>query len=177
MSVRAFLNRPLGATENGEFRVELHDTAGNDISEVYPGYPHALSLDDPDSLQVESDFGHPNRVAPRPLVGVTTEDAGDPVVISFVWNGPPGETGQVEFVIDIVAGDEDPASEATEQPQTQESTTTITNSPPVPEDAAESDGFPTVVLAAVLVAVLTALIGGAIAYVLYRKRTDRSNNQ
>jgi hypothetical protein len=173
MSVRAFLNRPLGATENGEFRVELHDTAGNDISEVYPGYPHVLGLDDLESLQAESDFGHPNGVAPRPLVGGMTTSPGGSVLISFVWDGPPGETGQVEFVVDLVAGDEDAAWEATEQPQTQEPTTTITNSPPVPEDAAESDGFPTVVLAAVL----AALVGGAGAYLLYRKRTNRPDNQ
>lgn len=81
---------------------------------------------------------------------------------------PPGETGQVEFVVDLFAGDEDAANEATEQPQTQEPTTTITNSPPVPEDAAESDGFP----AAVLAAVLAALIGGAGAYLLYRRRAN-----
>ena len=173
MSVRSFLNRPLGATENGEFRVEFHDTVGNDISEVYPGYPHALGLDDLESLQAESDFGHPNGVAPRPLVGAMTTSPGGSVLISFVWDGPPGETGQVEFVVDLVAGDEDAAWEATEQPQTQESTTTITNSPPVPEDAAESDGFPTAVLAAVL----AALIGGAGAYLLYRKRANRPDSQ
>jgi hypothetical protein len=172
MSVRAFLNRPQGAADGSEFRVELHDTSGSDIAEVYLGYPPALSLDDVENLHSESDFGHPNGIAPRPLVGGMTEDADGPVLISFVWDGPPGETGQVEFVVDIVAGDEDPANGAVEPPQTQEPTTTISSPPLAAEDAAESDGFPV----GVLVAVLAALIGGAAVYLLYQRRTNRPDN-
>lgn len=177
VSVRAFLNRPLGATDDGEFRVELHDTSGNEISQDNPGYPPALDLGYLANLHTESDFGHPNGVAPRPLVGVETAEAEGPVLVSFVWDSPPGETGQVEFVVDIIAGDEDPAEGAVEQQQTQEPTTTITNPPTTTEEPAEdptdSDGLPT----AAFVAVLVALIGGVAVYLLYRERTNRTDNQ
>jgi hypothetical protein len=177
VSVRAFLNRPLGATDDGRFAIELHDASGRNISQDHPGYPHALRLDDSVALHSENDFGHPNGVAPRPLVGATTADAEGPVVVSFVWEGPPGENGQVEFVVDIVAGDEDPAAEVVEQPPTQEPTATTTK--PIlagedpTEDPAESDGPPVTAFLAALV----VLSAGLAAYVLYRRRASRGDHQ
>jgi hypothetical protein len=177
VSVRAFLNRPLGATNDGEFRVELHGASGNDVSQDHPGYPRALRLDDLANLHSESDFGHPNGVVPRPLVGVTTTEAEGPVAISFEWDGPPGETGQVEFVVDIVAGGEDPADAAVEQPPTQEPAETTTNPIPATEDPAEgpaeSNGLPVTAF----VAVLVVLVGGVAWYLLYRGRSNRTDNQ
>jgi len=174
MSVRAFLNRPLGAADDGEFHVELRDASGSDISQDYPGYPRTLNLDDPANLHSESDFGHPNGVAPRPLVAATTAEAEGPVSISLVWDSPPGETGQVEFVVDIVAGDEDPADGAVEQPPTQEPAATVTDPDPAAEDPAESDGAPVTV---VVVVVLVTLIGGVAVYLLYRRHSDPTHNQ
>jgi hypothetical protein len=177
LGVRAFLNRPLGAADGGEFRVELHDTSGSDISQDYLDYPHALDLDDSAALHSEGDFGHPNGVAPRPLVGASTADADNPVVIAFVWDAPPGEDGQVEFVVDIVAGDEDLTDEAIEQAPTQEPTATTTEPAPVAEDPAddpaESGGLPVTAS----VAVLVVLIGGVAAYVLYRRRANHAHNR
>ena len=175
MSVRAFLNRPFGATDDGEFRVELHDASGNDISQDYSGYPSALNLGDPSNLHSESDFGHPNAVAPRPLVGAATAETGDPVAIAFVWDGPSGETGQVEFVVDIVAGDEDQADETVAQTPTQE--LTATNPEPAAADRAEAPGDPDELPITAFFAVLVALIAGVAAYLLYRKRANRTDNQ
>lgn len=173
MSVRAFLNRPLGANNEGEFRVELHDMSGNVISQDHPGYPQALDLDDLANLHSESEFGHPNGIAPRPLVGVKTAEAEGSLVVSFVWDGPTGEPGQVEFVVDIVAGDEDPADGAAEQPIAQEPGTTSTNRAPATDDPADSDGLPITALVAVLIALFT----GSAVYLLYRRRTVRTDSQ
>jgi hypothetical protein len=176
IGVRAFLNRPLGAANDGEFRVELHDASGNRISQDYLDYPRALDLDDAANLHSETDFGHPNGVAPRPLVGASTEDAEGPAVISFVWDAPPGEDGQVEFVVDIVAGDEGSTGGAVEESPTQEPAAAITDPAPVAEgpaeESTESDGPPI----AVLLVVLVALVGGVVAYLLYRRHTNSTVN-
>jgi hypothetical protein len=99
------------------------------------------------------------------------------VVVSFVWEAPPGENGQVEFVVDIVARDEDPAAGVLEQPPTQEPTATTTKptlaGEDPTEDPAESDGPPVTAFLAVLV----VLLAGLAAYVLYRRRASRGDHQ
>jgi hypothetical protein len=159
VSVRAFLNRPLGAIDAGEFRVDLHDASGNDIGQDRPEYPRALALDDVEALHSDGEFGHPNGIAPRPLVGATATASSQEVLISFTWDGQPGETGQVEFVVDLVAGDDSADFGSAEEPQSEEPAA-------VAEQPEDSDALPVVIGAVGLV----VLAGGVVGFWIYRRR-------
>ena len=169
ITVRAFLNRPLPAAAEGEFAVDLYDGDGMSVGQPRSGYPTALGLAEIGQLHTEDDFMHPHGIAPRPLVGAVAEDTDGPVLLSFTWDGPAGEHGEVEFVVDVM-GDltEPPAVSETsaelETPEGVDPSGTADESATAAEQiAAESDTESDSVIdgAPVAILVVLALISAA----------------
>lgn len=99
LNLRAFLNRPAGAAEEGSFSVEIHDAEGAPVGTLREGYEASAALDDPAGFD---NFQVPAALASRPLVGVAATGADGARYISLQWEGPAGESAEVEFVVDVL---------------------------------------------------------------------------
>lgn len=119
VAVRAFLNRAEGAVADGQFSVAIHSADGTEVDHPRGGYDASLALEDEAALDT---FQLPHGLAPRPLVGVTADGDDEPRLIAFTWDGPPGQSAELEIVVDVTGdlSDEPPSTDPEPDPGPQD---------------------------------------------------------